>query len=148
MVLGFMFLQATSTPVASAASGDVGGLEQLGVGGGDRTHPCRVRGEGVSKRSAIGTEHIRELAEKSRESGSRDRALRSPATQTNWKTPLLAGRVDAQGNRPAWMRSFRAVLAACCDAIADLAVGMDPRSEDSLVSAAALSPQSPQILIQ
>jgi NAD(P)-dependent dehydrogenase (short-subunit alcohol dehydrogenase family) len=88
----------------------------------------------------VGTEHIRELAEESRESGSRDRALRSLATQTNWETPLLTGRVvaalaadphllrrsgrvgivaelasvygvvDAQGRQPASLRSVRAVL--------------------------------------
>jgi NAD(P)-dependent dehydrogenase (short-subunit alcohol dehydrogenase family) len=88
----------------------------------------------------VGTEHIKELAEESQKSGSRDLALRSLATQTNWETPLLTGRViaalaadpellarsgrvgivaelaaaygvvDAEGCRPASLRSLRAVL--------------------------------------
>jgi NAD(P)-dependent dehydrogenase (short-subunit alcohol dehydrogenase family) len=105
---------------------------------------AELRPHGVASLSLwpgiVGTEHIRELAEESRQSGSMDRALRSLASQTNWETPLLSGRViaalaadrdllrrsgtvgivaelaarygvvDAQGDRPASLRSLRAVL--------------------------------------
>ncbi|MEB3321252.1 MAG: SDR family NAD(P)-dependent oxidoreductase [Synechococcaceae cyanobacterium] len=105
---------------------------------------AELRPHGVASLSLwpgiVGTEHIRELAEESRASGSMDRALRSLATRTNWETPLLTGRViaalaadpdllrrsgrvgvvaelasaygvvDAEGRRPASLRSLRAVL--------------------------------------
>ncbi|QEY32694.1 SDR family NAD(P)-dependent oxidoreductase [Synechococcus sp. RSCCF101] len=88
----------------------------------------------------VGTEHIRELAEESRDANSSDPLLRSLASQTNWETPLLTGRViaalaadpnvlrrtgrvgivaelaarygvvDAEGRRPVSLRSLRAVL--------------------------------------
>ncbi|SBO43357.1 SDR family NAD(P)-dependent oxidoreductase [Cyanobium sp. NIES-981] len=99
----------------------------------------------------VGTEHIRELAEESRESGSRDRAIQALASQANWETPLLSGRViaalaadpdllrrsgtvgivaelaatygvvDAEGRRPASLRSLRAVLPAVVPALASRA---------------------------
>jgi NAD(P)-dependent dehydrogenase (short-subunit alcohol dehydrogenase family) len=43
----------------------------------------------------VGTEHIRELVEEGRKPGATDRALRSLASQINWETPLLTGRVIA-----------------------------------------------------
>jgi NAD(P)-dependent dehydrogenase (short-subunit alcohol dehydrogenase family) len=88
----------------------------------------------------VGTEHIRELAEEGRKAGATDRAMRSLASQANWETPLLTGRViaalaadpdllrrsgtvgivaelaatygvvDAEGHRPASLRSLRALL--------------------------------------
>ena len=88
----------------------------------------------------VGTEHIRELAEENRAAATMDRALQSLASQTNWETPLLTGRViaalaadpdllrrtgrvgivaelaaaygvvDRDGARPASLRSVRAVL--------------------------------------
>lgn len=105
---------------------------------------AELRPHGVTSLSLwpgiVGTEHIRELAAESRESGSGDRALRSLASQANWETPRLTGRViaalaadaellhrsgtvgvvaelaatygvvDAEGQRPASLRSLRAVL--------------------------------------
>lgn len=105
---------------------------------------AELRPHGVTSLSLwpgiVGTEHIRELAEEGRTTGATDRALRSLASQTNWETPLLTGRViaalaadpnrlrrsgtvgivaelassygvvDAEGGRPASLRSFRAAL--------------------------------------
>jgi NAD(P)-dependent dehydrogenase (short-subunit alcohol dehydrogenase family) len=96
----------------------------------------------------VGTEHMRELAAESRESAATDRVLRSLASQTNWETPLLTGRViaalaadpdllqrsgrvgivaelaaaygvvDAEGRRPASLRSLRAVLPVALPSLA------------------------------
>ncbi|MFO8238946.1 MAG: SDR family NAD(P)-dependent oxidoreductase [Prochlorococcaceae cyanobacterium] len=96
----------------------------------------------------VGTEHIRELAEEGRKPGATDRVLRSLASQTNWETPLLTGRViaalaadpdllrrsgtvgivaelassygvaDAEGRRPASLRSLRALLPVAVPSLA------------------------------
>ena len=88
----------------------------------------------------VGTEHIQELAEEGRKADTTDKLMRSLASHTNWETPLLSGHViaalaadhhvmrrsgrvgivaelassyrvlDAEGQRPATLRSLRAVL--------------------------------------
>ena len=96
----------------------------------------------------VGTEHIQELAEEGRKPDTTDQLMRSFATHTNWQTPLLSGRViaalasdpdvmrrsgrvgivaelassyrvvDADGQRPASLRSLRAVLPMFVPALA------------------------------
>lgn len=96
----------------------------------------------------VGTEHIRELAEEGRKPAATDRALRSLASQINWETPLLTGRViaalaadsdllrrsgrvgivaelassyglvDAEVRRPASLRSLRALLPVAVPSLA------------------------------
>jgi NAD(P)-dependent dehydrogenase (short-subunit alcohol dehydrogenase family) len=113
---------------------------------------AELRPHGVASLSLwpgiVGTEHIRELAEEGRKPGATDRALRSLASQINWETPLLTGRViaalaadpdllrrsgrvgivaelassygvtDAEGRRPATLRSLRALLPVAVPSLA------------------------------